>query len=150
MDALQDSSFSCAGKLSDNNKEFAVFRSVIDLTKLQATFTRSNIIAELTKWVDTFPAINDRGNKYSVLKDISCDIVIVSLNESLCAYSSLAGAVGGLEPTTAAAGASVSALGAVLGVFLLVCVVLAVVVGVLAFFNFRKNRRGCYNSSSVG
>ncbi len=141
-DTFIKSSFLCADKLSMDKKEFAVFRSTIDVSKLSPTSTRSGIIASINKWINDKPTIMNGDDQYTVLSDSSCMTVLYSLDQPLCAYNGITvGDTAGIEmPATGSD--MISVLGAVLGVAIAAIAVLGLIVVVLgvAMYCGRKSR----------
>ncbi len=145
-DTFVKSAFSCTNALSEDKKEFAVFRSVIDLSKLSST--RSSVIASIEDWIKDKPMFSSDDAVYTVLTDSNCDTVLYSLEEPLCAYNGITvGDTGGVG-TTDSSVVSTNVLGGVLGVAIAVVVVLAVVIVIFGGFMYIGRRSRIIKSTT--
>ena len=142
-DTFVQSSFTCADKLSTDYKEFAIFRSLIDVSKLNTN--RTEVLSSLDNWVRKQPTVTYGESTLTVLTDSNCDTVLNSLDQPLCAYDGITvgDPAGVLSPNTGAETTTV--LGGVLGVAFAVMIglglVIAVLVGVMLVSRRARQRK---------
>ncbi len=141
------SSFTCADKLSTDYKEFAIFRSSIDVSKLNTI--RTEVLSSLDNWVRKQPTVTYGESTLTVLTDSNCDTVLNSLDQPLCAYDGITvgDPAGVLSPNTGAETTTV--LGVVVGFAFAVMIGLVLVVVVLVGVMFMSRRARQRKSNDV-
>jgi len=146
LDTFSSSTFICANKLSSDQQEFVVFRSVLDITKLTPSSSRTNALTSLANWVSKSPQIQDGTTLYNVLHDVSCSLEILSIEQALCPYNGITVGESSAVASPTDAGTA-TALGILLAISIIISVV--IVVAVVSHRLYRKNRR-CYEPNAVG
>ena len=153
-DLFRSSGFNCSDKLSVDRKEFVVYRSALDLTKLPNNVFRTSVLNSLVNWINGKPSIksdDDDVYQLSVILVTSCETSILFLDSPLCDYNGVTvGDTGGLvQPTSAPINDnSDRVLGAFLGLSIIVNIGFFVLVGVVVVFLCKKRR--CYEPRTVG
>ena len=151
QDIFRNSRFNCSSKLSSDRKEFVVFRSAIDLTKLN--MPRTTVLNSLVDWIISKPNIKSEDNIYqlNILLVTTCETSVLFLDSPLCDYNGvMVGDTGGLSTPVAPLvdNGAAGGLGAVLAISIIVNIVIVIILGAVGVYFWKKKR--CYKPRTVG